>query len=171
MEKKGKRVFLGLVLMFITLGLSAQQIEVGFAAKGTDPTAENLVLKVINSAKSEIRMEAYNFTDPGVISALIAAKKRGVDVKIVHDHVAASEKGDGTQAMRDAGIGVHLATRYKIMHNKIIIVDRLVVQTGSFNYSVNAQKENAENVLVLWVAPDMAQQYLTVWNKLWIESQ
>jgi phosphatidylserine/phosphatidylglycerophosphate/cardiolipin synthase-like enzyme len=94
-----------------------------------------------------------------------------VDVKIVHDHVAASEKGDGTPAVQAAGIGIHLATAYKIMHDKVIIVDRTVVEVGSFNYSVNAQKENAENVLVLWAAPDVAAKYLVEWNRLWTESQ
>ena len=167
---KKKFLFVGLLFGLI-MSISAQQVEVGFAARGHDPSAEVLVLKVINSAKTEIRMEAYNFTDSGVIGALIAAKKRGVDVKVVHDHVAASEKGDGTQQLKDAGIGVHLATAYKIMHNKVIIVDRTVVEVGSFNYSVNAQKENAENVLVLWAAPDVAAKYLVEWNRLWNESQ
>lgn len=146
---------------------SGATFEVGFAKRGQDPSAENLVLKVIGSAKTSIRMEAYNFTDPSVIAALVAAKKRGVDVQIVHDHVAASEKGDGTSAMLAAGIPIRLLSFFKIMHDKVILVDGNISEFGSFNYSVNAQKENAENVFVIAGEPNVYNTYLSMWRTLW----
>ncbi len=49
---------------------------------------------------------------------------------------------------------------FAIHHDKVFIVDRRHVQTGSFNYSASAEKRNSENVLVLWGAPDVARLYL-----------
>jgi len=169
-----KLIFL-LMAVILAAGISAQapgpDVEVGFAMKGADPSGKALVLKVINSAKNEILVAAYNFTDIDIIMALIDAKvHRGVQVSVVHDAVASSEKGDGTAMLKKAGVPIRLDHKYKIMHNKFLIVDRIVVETGSFNYSVNANKENAENVLVLWSRPDIAAKYMGIWTELWNES-
>lgn len=165
------RIICILLFGLLSWGLQAQDVEVGFAAKGADLTAKQLVLKVINSAKSEIRMECYNFTDPDIINALVAAKTRGVDVQIAHDYTASTEKGDGTPQIRAANIPIHLIRKYKIMHDKVLVVDRIVVETGSFNYSTSATRENAENVIVLWSRPDVAKTYLTRWQSLFNEGQ
>ncbi|MCW9424127.1 phospholipase D-like domain-containing protein, partial [Klebsiella pneumoniae] len=48
-------------------------------------TALQLVLKTINSAQQEIRLMGYSFTSPEVAGALVRAKQRGLDVKVVLD--------------------------------------------------------------------------------------
>lgn len=158
------------IFVALTFTVSAQTVEVAFAAHGQDPSAETLVLKVINSAKREICVAAYNFTDREIIQALLEAVSRGVDVKVVHDAVASKEKGDGTMAILTGGGQVQLDRNYKIMHDKFIVVDGETVETGSFNYSRSAHQENAENVLVLWNFPTVATTYLNEWARLWSES-
>lgn len=64
----------------------AASIEAGFSPEGT---ALQLVLKTIDSAQQDIRLMGYSFTSPEVVRALVRAKHRGVDVKIVLD-----EKGN-----------------------------------------------------------------------------
>src|SRR5258708_1437581 len=65
------------------------QIEVGFSPNAG---AEELVLKAIASAKQSIRLGAYSFTSKPVIQGLVAAKKRGVDVRCVLDKSNAKSK-------------------------------------------------------------------------------
>ena len=60
----------------------ALRIEAGFSPEGT---ALQLVLKTIESAQHEIRLMGYSFTSPEVTRALVSAKHRGVDVKVVLD--------------------------------------------------------------------------------------
>lgn len=55
----------------------AATIETGFSPEGT---ALRLVLKTIDTAQQEIRLMGYSFTSPEVVSALVSAKRRGVDV-------------------------------------------------------------------------------------------
>ena len=58
----------------------AATIETGFSPEGT---ALQLVIKTIETSQQEIRLMGFSFTSPEVVSALINAKRRGVDVKVV----------------------------------------------------------------------------------------
>ncbi|WP_126448049.1 phospholipase D family protein [Sulfuricystis multivorans] len=133
--------------------------------------AERLVLKVIDSARSEIRMMTYSLTSAQVVRALIAARHRGVDVAIVSDYksnVAEDKSGKARAALSalvNAGCRVRTISLYPIHHDKVIIVDRETVETGSFNYSDAAAGKNSENVMVIWRNTELAKGYLEHWNR------
>lgn len=55
------------------------------SAFSPDSGSEELVLKVINASEHSVRVAAYSFTSPPVVKALLSAKKRGVDVRVVVD--------------------------------------------------------------------------------------
>jgi len=142
---------------------AAGQLEVAFSpAEG----GQALVLKVIDSAKTEIRMLAYSLTSVSVVKALIAAQKRGVTVKVVADekhNLEQDRTGKGRSALAalvNSGVDVRVISKYFIHHDKCILVDRKTVQTGSFNYSTSAEKYNSENVLVNWNNPDLARVFI-----------
>ena len=144
----------------------ADSIETGYSPEGT---ALQLVLKTINSAQQEIRLMGYSFTSPEVVSALVRAKHRGVDVKIVLD-----EKGNRSKASQaamnvvvNAGIPLRTNGHYAIMHDKVIIVDNHTVESGSFNMTRSAASRNSENVLVIKDVPEVAQAYLQHWQSRW----
>ncbi|EHP4833476.1 phospholipase D family protein [Escherichia coli] len=104
-------------------------------------------------------------TDP------IQAKQRGVDVKAVLDWKANSTKGSaGVAAMNllvNAGIPVRTVSQFKIMHDKVIITDGRNVETGSFNFSRAAARNNSENALVIRDYPVLANTYLQHWQTRW----
>lgn len=149
---------------------AAGEVEIAFSPM---QGAQRLVLKVIASARQELRVLAYSFTSAPVTAALIAARKRGVDVAVVVDHrnnVGDDRSGKARAAlggMALAGIRVRTISAYPIHHDKVIVADRLTVQTGSFNYSAAAASANSENVLVLWNHPQAAQSYLAHWERNW----
>src|ERR1017187_4828029 len=60
----------------------AGELEVAFSPNGG---CTNLVIKVIHSAKTSIRVLAYSFTSAPIAQALVEAHKRGVDVQMVID--------------------------------------------------------------------------------------
>jgi phosphatidylserine/phosphatidylglycerophosphate/cardiolipin synthase-like enzyme len=135
--------------------------------------SEALVVKVIAAARSEIRMLAYSFTSAPVTKALLDARKRGVDVKLLVDYknnVREDRSGKAKAALGAlavAGIQIRTISVYPIHHDKTIIVDRMHIETGSFNYSSAAAKANSENVLVLWNNPRVAIGYLSHWERNW----
>ena len=75
----------------------AASIETGFSPEGT---GLQLVLKTITTAQQEIRLMGYSFTSPEVAGALVRARQRGVDVKVVLDHKA--NTGERNKASRAA---------------------------------------------------------------------
>lgn len=139
------------------------QLEIAFSP---NEGAENLIIKVIDSAKSEVRMLAYSFTSAPVVDALLRAKKRGVNVSLVADRKSnVSENGNSKSrsalsALVNAGCDVRTIGAYSIHHDKVIIADRQTVELGSYNYSAAAASKNSENVLVNWNNPKLAEVYL-----------
>jgi len=142
--------------------------DVGFSPNGQ---ALNLVLKSINSAKTTIRVAAYSFTSKPIALALLNAKNRGVDVQVIADEKSNSRKYSAVSFLANHGIPVRLDGKYPIFHHKFIIIDNNSIETGSFNYSQAAATKNAENVLVLWNVPKIANTYNSEWSHLWLEAE
>ncbi|WP_321959237.1 phospholipase D family protein [Burkholderia cenocepacia] len=141
-------------------------VQVGFSPEGG---AVRLVLDVIERADREIRVMAYSFTSPEIARALVAAKRRGVDVQLVVD-AGESRNSAATAALNlltNAGVPVRLNDRYKIQHDKVIVADGKHVETGSFNFSRAAARSNSENVVVIWNRPEVAAAYLEHWRSRW----
>ncbi|WP_168403368.1 phospholipase D family protein [Erwinia amylovora] len=146
--------------------VAAPSLDVGFSPEGS---AQKLVLRTLDDARESIRLMGYSFTSPEVVKSLVAAKRRGVDVRVVVD-----DKGNHSRASQsamnvvvNAGIPLRTNGQYKIMHDKVIITDGQNVELGSFNYSRAAAESNSENALVVWGVPALAQSYLTHWQSRW----
>jgi phosphatidylserine/phosphatidylglycerophosphate/cardiolipin synthase-like enzyme len=142
---------------------AGQAIDVAFSP---DAGSEELVVRAIASARSNIGVAAYSFTSPVVARALLTAKKRGVDVRVVVDENGNRSKASlaALNLLAAAGIPTRTISRYAIHHDKYMVIDKTTVQTGSFNYSKAAAKSNSENVVVIWNNPDVALTYLKHWQ-------
>ena len=156
-----------LALTFIPLvSYASSDIEVGFSPEGG---AQVLVLKTINKAKKSIRMMAFSFSAPDVMTALVDAQKRGVDVRVVIDEEG-NTSAKSLAAMRyitQNGVKLRTDNHYRIQHDKTIVVDGDTVETGSFNFAKSAEYLNSENVIVIHHAPELAQKYLAHWENRW----
>jgi len=129
--------------------------------------SEDEIIDWIGKANSSIHILIYSFTLDSIGDALVNAKSRGVDVKIVF------EKGQVTvhseyQRLRAAGIFVRNDTNPNYMHNKVMIVDGVIVATGSFNWTAHAEEENNENLLVIrstYIATVYEEEFTEIWNQ------
>jgi phosphatidylserine/phosphatidylglycerophosphate/cardiolipin synthase-like enzyme len=142
---------------------AGQVIDVAFSP---NEGSEELVVKAIASARSSIGVAAYSFTSSVVAKALLLASKRGVDVRVVVDENGNKSKASlaALNLLANAGIPTRTISRYAIHHDKYMVVDKITVQTGSFNYSKAAAKSNSENVVVIWNNPDLALTFLKHWQ-------
>lgn len=127
------------------------KVEVAFTP-GDD--IAGLIVKRIERAKATVQVQAYLFTDRRIANALLAARKRGVEVEVIGD--AAQQQSGGLphlKALDRAGARVFLNGTLAASHNKIVIVDgalpQATVVTGSYNFTQAAQAKNAENVVVI----------------------
>jgi phosphatidylserine/phosphatidylglycerophosphate/cardiolipin synthase-like enzyme len=157
---------------------AGQQIEVGFSPK---QGAEEIVLKVINSSTKSLRVAAYSFTSAPVVSALLAAHKRGVEVAVIVDYRNNFVEGCGDRGackgkhavgtLVNAGIPVRVIDKYAIFHHKFVLSDSKHIELGSFNYSTSAATRNAENAMAIWNNPDVVATYAAKWNTYWSEAR
>jgi phosphatidylserine/phosphatidylglycerophosphate/cardiolipin synthase-like enzyme len=137
--------------------------------------AEAMVADGIRRAKHQILVQAFSFTSRTLAYALIAAKRRGVDVQVMADR----EQTFGGEASRipdlaQAGIPVMLEVRYQSAHNKVMVIDAgtadAAVVTGSYNWTYAAQNKNAENVLIMRHNPDVVNAYAANWGRHYAEA-
>ncbi|WP_436882964.1 phospholipase D-like domain-containing protein [Enterobacter asburiae] len=128
-----KRITLALFLTLPVISLQARAepaFSVGFSPSNTAMTA---VLDVINHASQTLNVEAYSFTSKDIAQALVAARKRGVKVRLMADKKGNSHYSAVT-FLANNGVPVRLNNHYAIMHNKVILADGQTLETGSFNY-------------------------------------
>jgi phosphatidylserine/phosphatidylglycerophosphate/cardiolipin synthase-like enzyme len=134
-----------------------------FFSPDQDCTKE--IVNRIDDAKREVLVQAYRFDSEPIAKALIRAKnERNVDVQVILDSRHRADKKDVAALLQAAGIPTRTyAPRGGIDHNKVIVVDKATVMTGSFNFTEHA-KANAENLVIDRDADDVAR-YVADWKR------
>lgn len=127
------------------------------------------VIEKINSANKSIYVAMYSFAMGDIADALIAAHNRGVEVKVIFDYSQSKMDYSVDEKLSDAGIEIKRSDGSGLMHNKFCIVDEGVVIGGSFNYSVNADENNDENLLIIF-SEEIAAKFLNEFNEIWEQS-
>jgi phosphatidylserine/phosphatidylglycerophosphate/cardiolipin synthase-like enzyme len=122
------------------------------------------VIKEIDNAKSEILVQAYSFTSKKIANALVDAYKRHVKIEVILDQGQRTEKHSSASFLAKAGIPVYIDAKHYTAHNKLMIIDKLTVITGSCNFIKAAENDNAENMLIM-PAKELAGLYIANWEK------
>ncbi|RQQ79040.1 phospholipase D family protein [Burkholderia stagnalis] len=116
----------------------------------------SLVLYGVYSARKSIHVLAYVMTYRPLLEALAAKSRAGVQVAIAVDYgeSIANDRGRyvrrGLDYLARAGVFICVVDRFKLMHDKTMILDGRSVQTGSINYSAAGAKANSENAVIEW---------------------
>ena len=132
-----------------------------------DECAEKLI-GFIGSARESVHVMIYSFTKEEIAEALVEAKERGLDVRVVMDKTQASGAYSKDEFLAGSGVQVRLVDPqgYAVMHHKVMVVDRNAFSTGSFNYSENADTGSAENLLIIHnvgLAQEMEREFEGLW--------
>ena len=132
--------------------------------------AESMVAGAIRQARTQVLVQAFSFTSRTLANALMAARKRGVDVQVMADREQTfSGEASRIPDLARAGIPVMLEVRYQSAHNKVMVIDagtaEAAVITGSYNWTYAAQNKNAENVLILRHNHDIVNAYAANWRR------
>lgn len=145
----------------ISDAVSASDIAVYFSPRGGCTAA---IVDELDRARRSIRVQAYSFASAPIAKALVAAKRRGVDVAILMDKSQRLERYSSGDFVAHAGIATFIDGAHAIAHNKVMIIDGETVLTGSFNFTRAAEDRNAENLLVIHNAA-LADKYGRNWEE------
>lgn len=126
----------------------------------------------INAAKTNVDMVMYLLTDRDVISALISAQKRGVQVRVMleqHPYGEGAGNGSAYNQLQQAGVQVKWTNPvFALTHEKAIVLDNKIALIMTLNSTLSAFTKNREYG-VLTYNPNEAQEveagFQADWNR------
>jgi phosphatidylserine/phosphatidylglycerophosphate/cardiolipin synthase-like enzyme len=147
---------------------AAGTVEIAFTP---GDAVDNLIVAAIDRAQTEVLVHAYTFTHRRIAQALIGARRRGVAVSVLADREQARAVPQNVLAqLASGGVEVWLDGNFVAAHNKVIVIDadlpRATTITGSYNFTLAAQRSNAENIVVLHDNEPVARAYRDNWRRL-----
>ena len=148
------------------------------AEDGRDRLVEERLSEITKSAKDgdSIRGSMYTWTRPALAEELVAAKDRGVDVKIVLDGVNKADNNDGYKTLNDGGVPLtncdNSCLGSNINHTKYFLFEigdtKSVVLTSS--NLTTAQTELYNNLLKVDGDAKLYDFYIGFWERMNAES-
>ena len=114
-------------------------------------------------------MSVYGLTYPRAVEALVAAKKRGVDVRMLTDQERTLEikQHSALQTLRLAGIPIRVNQHEGLMHLKQVVIDDEVNTSGSMNHTTSGNRYNDERMDIITdpaISRRVRERFLSMWN-------
>ena len=129
------------------------------------------IIDLVQGSKNYIFLAMYTLTHEDLTNALVSAKLRGLDVKVLLDYKQSliDESKPQISKLRKYNIDVRIPFRTSgIMHLKTLVTDQGYA-SGSFNWTNSAASYNDE-VIEIGNIKSVHNSYLNIFNKLWQES-
>ena len=174
MKAKGIPFLILSLVLCTSVGWPGMTVQACFSPQGK---CSGHIVREIGQARREVLVATYAFTSDDLASALIKARQRGVNVQVVLDQEfdagnaaskGASLEKQGVSVRRVSGLNTGRQEKGAgIMHEKFAVIDRKVVLTGSYNWSVAADNFNDENLLLFHDAGPLAEEYRQEFLRLW----
>ena len=140
----------------------------------TDPTCppeaqreggiDEIIATDVGQAAHKVDVAAFDLDAEPLIDALIALEAQEITVRVVTD--SDNEDLDSIRRLREHGISVVADNRSALMHNKFIVIDDVVVWTGSLNYTTNGAYCNNNNAVRI-VSSRLAANYTTEMDEMY----
>src|SRR6185437_15337068 len=112
-----------------------------------DDTAKSII-DPINAAKRALNIRMFLFTDPMLLDAVIAAKHRGVNVRVMLNPARRDGKSDNekaTKILSAAGIKVRDSSpEFALTHQKSMVIDDSVGFVESLNWETRDLTETRD---------------------------
>jgi phosphatidylserine/phosphatidylglycerophosphate/cardiolipin synthase-like enzyme len=151
----------GLTLVFLLRRLARvvqtpPSLAVFFSPRGGCVEA---LLKEIKAARREVLVQAFAFGCRPLAQALVDAKMRGLRVDILLDWGAEKDAAGDLKFFTEQGLTPLLNTQFLSAHDKVMLIDGQVAVTGSFDFTQQAEEDNAENLVVIKGHRDVVKAY------------
>jgi phosphatidylserine/phosphatidylglycerophosphate/cardiolipin synthase-like enzyme len=106
-------------------------------------------VRAIDNADHEILVGAYGLTTgSGIVEALVRAKQRGVDVRLIADKATPCRRASGYGALADAEVPIWIDDQPRIAHAKTMVSDGAVTLMGSYNWTTGSAQNSEDLNLV-----------------------
>jgi len=124
--------------------------------------AAQAVVEAIGRAGHTVLVQAASLSSPQITKSLADAQHRGVKVEVILDRKHAKGRPSSAESLMRDGVVV-LIDRAHPANSNVMVIDAEVVLTGSFGFTVAADRESVENLLIIH-APTLAARYGENWQ-------
>ncbi len=131
-------------------------LAVFFSPKGGCADA---VIREVKAARREVLVQAFAFGHRPLAQALVDAKMRGLRVEILLDWGSEKDPASDLKFFAEQGLTPLINTEFLSAHDKVMVVDGQTVITGSYDFTQQAEQDNAENLLVIKGHSAVAKAY------------
>ena len=144
----------------------AANIEILYAP---DDAPLDRVVTLYQRAKRYIYVSVYGLTYPRAVEALVAAKKRGIDVRMLTDQERTQDEKQhiALRTLRLAGIPIRVNQHDGLMHLKQVVIDDEINTSGSMNHTTSGNRYNDERMDIITdrtISMKAREQFLSMWN-------
>ncbi|HEX8751156.1 MAG TPA: phospholipase D-like domain-containing protein [Nitrospira sp.] len=127
------------------------------------------VIRLYQQAKRYIYVSVYGLTYPRAVEALVAAKKRGIDVRMLTDQERTQDEKQqiALRTLRLAGIPIRVNQHDGLMHLKQVVIDDEINTSGSMNHTTSGNRYNDERMDIITdrtISMKAREQFLSMWN-------
>jgi phosphatidylserine/phosphatidylglycerophosphate/cardiolipin synthase-like enzyme len=127
------------------------------------------IVRLYQGAEHYIYVAMYAFTYPPAVRALVAAKKRGVDVRVITDRGRLDDRKQtaALETLRLAVVPIRINRHDNLMHLKQVVVDDRVNTNGSMNQTSSGNGYNDERLDIIVDATSTAmakRKFLAMWR-------
>ncbi len=129
------------------------------------------LMTVLSSAREEVLIGIYAFSDYRIAHFLKVLSAHGVDIFVFADR----DWNQGSPYSQSVEVDRYTLLRYDLldkglMHQKFIVVDRSVVLFGTYNFTASAETKNDE-FLIVSRETDVVDRYRERFFELWKASE
>ena len=113
---------------------------------------QDVIIDYISHATYSLKIAMAWFTNPLIFNALLRACKRGVKVQLLINNDSINNRPNGlpfNKLLEEEKTNLYIAETPYLIHNKFCIVDNKIVIDGSYNWTVLAETNNDENIVVI----------------------
>lgn len=160
-----KRIMFALILI-VPAQVWGANIEILYAP---NDAPLDRVITLYQQAKRYIYVSVYGLTYPRAVEALVAAKKRGIDVRMLTDQERTQDEKQqiALRTLRLAGIPIRVNQHDGLMHLKQVVIDDEINTSGSMNHTTSGNRYNDERMDIITdrtISMKAREQFLSMWN-------
>jgi cardiolipin synthase len=119
------------------------------------------ILDAINGATKSLRVKMFIFSDPSLLKAVIAARKRGLKVRIMLNPARRSGESENEESRKELEAGgvevLDSNPDYDVTHEKSMVVDDTTAFVKSLNWETKNLTETRDYAIVTSHAHEVAE--------------
>ncbi|UOR13366.1 phospholipase D-like domain-containing protein [Halobacillus amylolyticus] len=152
--------------------VEVEPAQVDYIFSKSNKSPKQKVINVIDNSEKSLDIAMFLLTEGDFVTHISKATQRGVNVRVITDKTQVVDQTKQTaniQKLIQSGVPVKINTHEGNMHLKVMISDKKLTTSGSYNFTYSAENKNDE-VLVIIKSKKIAEEWTDKFNEMWNDS-